>query len=381
MVNVQTESLIVGVLIIVAGVVSLEIGFSSAIVEIVAGVTASNLIDLGELEWLDFLSNLGLLGLMFFAGLEADPELMRRNLLKSLFIGFSSYFFPLISVFYVSHYLLSYSFEASLLIAIALSTTSLALVYPLLKEKRLLSQPTGQILLASAMVVDISSMLTMSFLFEGVNPYNIVFSVALLLLLFRLPKLGERLFNRYAGNHIEFKTRFIIVLLITLGFLSDTVRINEAVLAFAAGMFFAEFFRKDNITEKKVRALIFGFLAPFFFFSAGYSVDLSTVTGRVIFLAVALGLVAFTTKYIGTVYATANLFRSLVYKLAGLFFNMRLTFGIVASIFGLKSGLIDEETYIALLIVIVATSLVSSVISRQIPHEAGEDILEDILKL
>ncbi len=377
----QTESLVVSVLIILAGIGALEIGFSSSIFEIVAGVFASNVIKLGSLSWIDFLSNLGLLGLMFFAGLETDPELMRKHLWKSLFIGFCSYFFPLVSIFYVTYYILDYSFEASILIGIALSTTSLALVYPLLKEKKLLELPAGQILLAGAMVVDISSMLTMSYLFEGINVYNIVFSVALLLLLVRLPKWGEWLFERYAGNQIEFRTRFIIVVLIALGFLSETVHINEAVLAFTTGIFFAEFFRKDVKTERKIRAIIFGFLAPFFFFKAGYSVKLSVLSPKVIFLSLFLGTIAFATKYIGTVYATANLFRSAVYKLAGLFFNMRLTFGIVASLFGLKSGLIDEETYVALLLIIITTSIVSSVISNRMPHEVEEDLLEDIFKI
>ncbi|SMP07835.1 transporter, CPA2 family [Desulfurobacterium pacificum] len=377
----QTESLIVSFLIILAGIGALEIGFSSSILEILAGVFASNFLKLGDLKWIDFLSNLGLLGLMFFAGLETDPELMRKHFWKSLFIGFCSYFFPLISIFYVSHYLLNYSFEASLLIGIALSTTSLALVYPLLKEKNLLSLPAGQILLAGAMVVDISSMLTMSFLFEGINIYNLLFSIALLLLLFRLPKWGEKLFERYAGNQIEFRTRFIIVILIALGFLSETVHINEAVLAFTTGIFFAEFFRKDVNTEKKIRALIFGFLAPFFFFKAGYSVKLSVISPKVIFLSFVLGIIAFLTKYLGTVYATANLFRSAVYKLAGLFFNMRLTFGIVASLFGLNAGIIDEETYVALLLIIITTSVIASIVSHRLPHETEEDFLEDILKL
>ncbi len=377
----QTESLIVSILIILAGIGALEIGFSSSIFEIVAGVFASNVIKLGSLNWIDFLSNLGLLGLMFFAGLETDPELMRKHLWKSLFIGFCSYFFPLVSIFYVTHYILNYSFEASILIGIALSTTSLALVYPLLKEKKLLELPAGQILLAGAMVVDISSMLTMSYLFEGINIYNIIFSIALLLLLVRLPKWGEWLFERYAGNQIEFRTRFIIVVLIALGFLSETVHINEAVLAFTAGIFFAEFFRKDAQTEKKIRAIIFGFLAPFFFFKAGYSVKLSVLSPKVVFLSLFLGTVAFTTKYIGTVYATANLFKSAVYKLAGLFFNMRLTFGIVASLFGLKSGLIDEETYVSLLLIIITTSVISSIVSNRMPHEVEEDLLEDIFKI
>jgi len=380
-VKVQTESLIVSLLIIAAGVGALEIGFSSSILEIVAGTFASNFLELGNLPWIDFLSNLGLLGLMFFAGLETDPELMRKHFLKSLFIGFSSYFFPLVSVFYFSHYILGYSFENSLLIGIALSTTSLALVYPLLKEKKLLQHPTGQILLAGAMVVDISSMLTMSFLFEGINAYNILFTVALVLLLLKLPRWGEKLFERYKGNQIEFKTRFIVLVLIALGFLSEQVHINEAVLAFTTGIFFAELFKKDLTIEKKIRALIFGFLAPFFFFKAGYSVKLSTISLKVIFLSAFLGGIAFITKYIGTVYATANLFKGAVYKLAGLFFNMRLTFGIVASLFGLKAGLIDEETYVSLLLIIVITSLISSLISNRMPHEVEEDLLEDIFKL
>ncbi|RKQ63613.1 transporter (CPA2 family) [Thermovibrio guaymasensis] len=379
--KVQTESLIVSVLIILAGIGALEIGFSSSIFEILAGTFASNFLKLGDLPWIDFLSNLGLLGLMFFAGLETDPELLRKHCLKSLFIGFSSYFFPLVSVFYFSHYILGYSFEASVLIGIALSTTSLALVYPLLKEKGLLNYPAGQILLAGAMVVDISSMLTMSFLFEGINVYNLIFTAVLVLLLFRLPKWGEKLFERYSGNQIEFKTRFIVIVLVALGFLSEQVHINEAVLAFTTGIFFAELFRKDKVIEKKIRALIFGFLAPFFFFKAGYSVKLSVVSLKVIFLALFLGSIAFVTKYVGTVYATANLFKSAVYKLAGLFFNMRLTFGIVASVFGLEAGLIDEETYVALLLIIVSTSLVASVISNRFPHETSDDLLEDIFKI
>jgi len=380
-VNLQAESLIVSVLIILAGIFALELGFSSSILEIVAGVLASNILNLENLSWLDFLSNLGLLGLMFFAGLETDPELMRKHLHKSLFIGFCSYFFPLVSIFYVTHYILKYSSEASLLIGIALSTTSLALVYPLLKEKRILRLPAGQILLAGAMVVDISSMLTMSFLFEGINIYNLLFSVALLLLLVRLPKWGERLFDRYARNSIEFKTRFIVVMLVGLGFLSETVHINEAVLAFTTGILFAEFMKKDYVTERKIKALIFGFLAPFFFFKAGYSVKLSVVSLKVVLLSLFLGIIAFGTKYIGTVYATANLFKGAVYKLAGLFFNMRLTFGIVASLFGLKKGLIDEETYVALLLIIVATSVISSIVSHRLPREVEEDILSDIFKV
>ena len=377
----ETESLIVSALIIGAGIISLEIGFPSAILEIVAGVFASNFLKLGELKWMEFLANLGLLGLMFFAGLETEPELLRKHLAKSIFIGFSSYFFPLVSVFYVSHYILNYSFQASLLIGIALSTTSLALVYPLLKEKKMLSLPAGQILLSGAMVVDIASMLTLGFLFGGLNIYNMILGVAIILLIVKLPKWGELLFERYVDNQIEFRTRFILVVLVALGFLSETVNVNEAVLAFSAGMIFAEFFRKDLDTERKIRAIIFGFLAPFFFFKAGYTVSLKALSFKILIIAIVLGTVAFLSKYAGTVYATANIFKGTVYKLAGLFFNLRLTFGIVASLFGLQAGIIDEDTYLSLLLIIVSTSIISSVISNRLPKSSGHDVLEDAMRV
>jgi glutathione-regulated potassium-efflux system ancillary protein KefC len=102
---------------------------------------------------------------------------------------------------------------------------------------------------------------------------------------------------------------------------------------------------------------------------------------KVLFLSILLGLTAFITKYLGTVYATANIFKGAVYKLAGLFFNLRLTFGIVASMFGLKAGIIGEETYVALLIIIVVTSFISSLISNSLPREVENDILEDIFKI
>jgi hypothetical protein len=60
---------------------------------------------------------------------------------------------------------------------------------------------------------------------------------------------------------------------------------------------------------------------------------------------------------------------------------MRLTFGIVASLFGLNAGIIDEETYVALLLIIITTSVIASIVSHRLPHETEEDFLEDILKL
>jgi len=375
----EIESLIVILFIITAGIIALEIGFSSAIFEIIAGSIAVNFFHMSDLKWAEFLANIGLLGLMFFAGLESDIQILKKNFLKAFFIGISSFLLPLISIFLITKFIFNYSLKSSLLISVALSTTSLALVYPLLKDKKMLKLPSGQTLLAGAMVVDIVSMFTLSFIFEGINLSNIVFLLGLLIIMFLLPKIGEKLFKRYLHNNIEFPIRFIIAILIAIGFLSKEIHINEAVLAFALGIFFSEFFRQNDILEKKLRAIIFGFVAPFFFFKAGYSIKLENINIHIIILSFILGSVAFTTKYIATVIATKPFFKKTVYKIAGLFFNMRLTFGIVASIFGLEYKVIDTDTYTALLLIIVSTSLIASFLMKKLPAEIKEEELESFI--
>jgi len=375
----EIESLIVILFIITAGIIALEIGFSSAIFEIIAGSIAVNFFHMSDLKWAEFLANIGLLGLMFFAGLESDIQILKKNFLKAFFIGISSFLLPLISIFLITKFIFNYSLKSSLLISVALSTTSLALVYPLLKDKKMLKLPSGQTLLAGAMVVDIVSMFTLSFIFEGINLSNIVFLLGLLVIMFFLPKIGEKLFNRYLHNNIEFPIRFIIAILIAIGFLSKEIHINEAVLAFALGIFFSGFFRENDILEKKLRAIIFGFVAPFFFFKAGYSIKLENINIHIIILSFILGSVAFATKYIATVIATKPFFKKTVYKIAGLFFNMRLTFGIVASIFGLEYKVIDTDTYTALLLIIVSTSLIASFLMKKLPAEIKEEELESFI--
>ncbi|WP_024791671.1 cation:proton antiporter [Lebetimonas sp. JS138] len=375
----EIESLVVVALIIIAGIIALEISFSPAIFEIIAGSIAANFFHMSDLKWAEFLANVGLLGLMFFAGLESDLKLLKKNFIKAVFIGVSSFLLPFVSIFLISKFILLYSLKASLLISIALSTTSLALVYPLLKDKNMLHLNSGQTLLAGAMIVDIISMFSLSFLFEGINYQNIIFLGVLLIVMFVLPKFGEKLFARYTGNHIEFPIRFIIAILISIGFLSKEIHINEAVLAFALGIFFSEFLKENEMIEKKLRAIIFGFVAPFFFFKAGYSIKLDVINFKILFLSIILGIIAFGTKYLATVIATKPFFKKSVYKIAGLFFNMRLTFGIVASVFGLEFKIIDVNTYVSLLLIIISTSLAASVLMKRMPSEITEEELEDFI--
>ena len=131
---------------------------------------------------------------MFFAGFEIDRNILKEYYKRSTLIGMSSLLTLFTTTFY---FMLNLGLKASLLIAVLMSTTSLALVYPALKEKGLFRIKTGHILLSSAMIVDILSIIFIIILFGVVDLYAIVYITIALTLLYIAPKAGKWIFSRY----------------------------------------------------------------------------------------------------------------------------------------------------------------------------------------
>lgn len=362
------DSFLVALLVIIAGIISIEAGISTAIFEILAGVIGANVLGIESVDWLNFLANFGLLGIMFFAGFETNGEMIKKYYKKSLSIGLASYIVPFALIFVLAFLIFNLELRSSFLIGIAMSTTSLALVYPLLKERGILNRKNGQILLTSAMVVDILSMLSLSLIFGGFGRYTIIFIIAILVSLYLLPRLGRWLFSRYESGITQFKVRFILLVLLALGFFSEKAGVHAAILAFVAGFVFSELLEEHEVLEEKLRGLVFGFLAPLFFLKAGLAVNLSLINMNTLFLVCLLTIVAFIGKFFGTFYVTKKYLKKTA-KFAGFLFNFRLSFGIIVAIFGLSTGLINESFYIAIITTIILTSLISSAFLKIIPHE------------
>ncbi len=358
-----TEGVVIGLLVIVAGMISIEFGVSVAILEILAGTIGGNLLNLHTATWLEFLSHLGLLGLMFYAGFETDMELLARNWKRSFAVGAVAFFAPFLVVLCVGLFLLNLGVQAALLLAIALSTTSLAIVYPVLKERGLLAKEEGQMLLSSAMVVDLLSMFALTIGFEGFSWVTLLFLVLVFPLMWLLPRLGRWLFSRYGQNIVEYELRFLLLMILALGFGAEAAGVHAAIIAYLAGLFWNELLMEDEKVIDKLHGIIFGFFAPVFFFSAGMAFTFESLTLRHLWLIPLLLGLAMGAKYLGT-----RIVSSLVKVLkpyagfAAVLFNFRLTFGIVAALIGFESGIISSELYTAILAVIVGSALLTSVV-------------------
>ncbi len=368
----RQDTVIVGVLIFLAGIISIEIGFSTAILEILAGVLASNVLGVHSVEWLDFLADFGLVGIMFYAGFEVDPKLLKQNLIVNIFLGAIAYFIPLIAIFSILSTFLGFPFRKVLLIAISLSTTSLALVYAVLREKKIIEKEYSQIILGGALITDVLSILSLPFL-AGTFPLSAIFYVALaIIFMFLSPKLGKWVFSRYRRSLVELEMRLVLLLLIILPLIAERTLISEAVLAFLLGVLFSEIVEEDVAIQEKLRGIIFGFLAPAFFFRAGLFINLSTITINSVILLLLLIPLTFVAKYLSVFVTSWVCVGREVSKIAGLFFVFNLTFGIIAAVYGLSAGIIDTELYTVLLLTILVTTLVSSIILRVTPEELYE---------
>lgn len=358
---------VAGVLIL-AGVLALELGLSSAITELVAGVFLAFVVDVAPMTWLQFLAHFGMLGLMFMACFEVDPAVVRRAWKASLGIGLMSLLCPLGGIFLLARYAFGLSPEVAGLVGIGLSTTSLALVYSFLKERDLLAGDLGQTVLGAAMVVDVLSMVGLALLLGEVGWGTAIFVATAAPALWKLPRLGEWIFRRYRGNVVEFELRFLLMVMVGMGFLAERVGIHAAVVSFTVGLLLSEAVQDHEALEDKMKGIVFSFLAPIFFLRAGTQIelrqlDLPTLGIAGLFLVGAVGL-----KYVGTLLAARFLQPGLGH-FAGILFNYRLTFGIITATVGLQEGLLDRWLFSTILLVVLASALLPMILLRDLPSE------------
>lgn len=349
--------LVVAGMILVSGLVAIEIGVAAAILEIIAGIVMGNFLSFESFETLEILADFGLLAIMYFAGLEIDTDILRRNMKSSLEIGTISFAVPFAAIGLISYYLMHFSQASSILIAITLSATSIPLVYSVLASSGKLNDENKKIL-SAAMVVDVFSMMALSIIASDITRYTIYFLVVLILFSLFVSNLGKRIFRYYKGNACELEFKIIMFIILSIGLISELAGIEAVLLAFGAGVVTSAFVVEHEMLWDKLRSITFGFLAPIFFFKVGTTVSVHTLIDNIGLITVFF-FIAFTVKYYST-YMTAKKHIPKRSRFIGLLFNTPLSIGIVAATIGLQSGIFTAELYSTMIGVVILLSIVAS---------------------
>ena len=359
-------------LALVASLFAIRFRVSTALAEIVVGAAAqailgatvgSEALGVGE-PWVKFLAGLAAILLTFLAGAELDPQVFKLKWKEAAAIGVVSFVVPFLGCAAAGHYLLGWGVRPSLLAGVALSATSVAVVYTVMMEYGLNKTDYGKTLLAACFITDLGSVLALGLIFAPFTYKTLIFVGATVASFMALPWLTSRLFERFGGRPSEPETRFLLLCLLGLGALAAWAD-SEAVLpAYLIGMALAGTVGRDHAFIRRLRTVTIGLLTPFYFIRAGYLVSIPAVIAAPVAFVFFLAVEA-STK-IASIYPVARYFgsprRDAMYTT--LLMSTGLTFGTIAALFGLSRDIIDKSQYSVLVAVIIATAIIPTMIAN-----------------
>lgn len=359
-------------LALIATLLSIWFRVATALSEIVVGTVAQLIIGaligtaaLGaDQGWIKFLAGTGAIVLTFLAGAELDPEVFRRKWKEATAVGLISFFAPFLACAAAARWALGWGYEASWLAGIAMSTTSVAVVYAVMIEFGFNATDYGKTVLAACFVTDLGTVVALGLMFAPFTLKTVLFVGVLTVAALALPWITPRFFRRYGGRPSELEAKFLLFTLFGLGALAAWAD-SEAVLpAYLIGMVLAGTVGKDHVLVRRLRTLTFGLLTPFYFIRAGSYVSLPALLAAP--GAFLLMLVVKVTSKIAGVYPMTKAFRSPAKEgmYTTLLMSTGLTFGTISALFGLSHQIVDQSQYSALVAAVIASAVIPTLIAN-----------------
>jgi Kef-type K+ transport system membrane component KefB len=361
-------------LALIATLLAIWLNLSTALTEIVVGTVAQLIIGAfivrGGLAasarsgWIGFLAGTGAIVLTFLAGAELDPGIFRTKWKEVTVVGLVGFFAPFLGATAVAHYLLHWSTRSSWLAGVALSTTSVAVVYAVMLELGFNTTSFGKAILAACFVNDLGTVIALGLIFSPFTVKTLIFVAVSIVVFVILPFLTPRFFRKYGGRVSEIEAKYLLFLLFGMGGLAVWAG-SEAVLpAYVIGMMLAGSVGRDHILIRRLRTLTFGLLTPFYFIRAGSFVSVPALIAAPLTFA-ALFFAKMLSKVIGLL-PTVRAFK--YQREEGLYYTLMmstgLTFGTISALFGLNHGIIDQAQYSHLVATVIGSAVIPTVIAN-----------------
>jgi Kef-type K+ transport system membrane component KefB len=349
--------------VLLASTISVEIGLSVALIELVAGVIVGNAFHLDVPSWLSFLGSFAGILLTFQAGAEVDVVQFRREWRASLSIGLVSFAAPFLTVALLAYYGLDWSRRQAEIGGLALSTTSLAVVYAVLVETGLNRELVGKRLMSATYVTDIATVAGLTILFVKPTLWVIPFALVSVVLIAALPRVATWFFARYGNRVIEPEIKLVFAGLFLLMWLGSRANSQAALPAFALGLVMSPFYVSHRAEQTRMRVVSFAFLTPFFFLKGGMSVSTAALWANLGILGV-LFIGKMVPKLVG-VYPLARKYTAPHATFTTLLMSTGLTFGTITSLYGLNARIIDRTQFSLLISVVVLSAIVPTAIAQR----------------
>jgi len=352
-------------LALAASLISIWAAISVALIEIMVGAVAGNVIGLPLSPWVNYLAGFGAILLTFLAGTEVDADVVRRNFGASVGVGFVSFLAPYLGCLLAARYLLGWSWPEAQIAGIALSTTSVAVVYAVMVETGLNKTELGKIILAACFVTDLGTVLALGIVFANFNIWLVGFAAATAVAAWLLPKYAPWFFAKVGHRVSEPQTKFVLLVLFLLGGIATSVG-SEAVLpAYIIGMVLAPAFQHEHELAHRLRVMAFAILTPFYFLKAGSLIEFNALVAGAGLIALFLAL-KMLTKFVGILPLTRVFrFKRRDGIYTTLLMSTGLTFGSISALYGLTNNIIDQRQYTILLTAVIGSAVVPTLIAQR----------------
>ena len=351
----------------IAGQISIRLGQPSVLGKIIVGIILGPAL-LGwvhETELLTVFSEIGVLLLMFLAGLETDLKEMNRNKKAAALVAIGGIILPIILGYVGSQYY-GMSVGESIFIGLLLSATSVSISVQTLRELGWLNSKEGTTLLGAAVLDDVIVviLLAVAMSFFAGSDTNIALLIGKKILFFVVLILASKwivpqfikLFSRFKVTEAVLSAGLIICF--SAAYFAEFLGLAGIIGTFFAGIAIAQTdFKKD--IEHKVEPIAYGIFVPFFFVNIGVAVSFDGIGNQIGFIVI-FSIIAVVSKFVGA---------GIGAKLAG--FNMKSSMGVGAGMIsrgevaliiaamGIESGLLPTQYYTAMIIVVIVTTIVT----------------------
>jgi len=382
----------------------LPIVVGEILVGIIIGRSGFQLIPADE-PILDFMAEFGFVFLMFLSGMEIDFSSLsssnkkmeraeRSNKLGPLGLAGISFAITLVLAFGVSFVLVQTGLAQNMwMMGLILSTTSLGVVVPILKEKRLIGGKFGQTLLFAALIADFATMLLITVMIAILSSgltFDILLVGLLFLAFFIIMRFGNFLSSltwihslikelSHATAQIKMRSAFAIMLIFVV--LSESLGVEVILGAFLAGAIIAllkTFYDQEVVHQ--LESIGYGFLIPIFFIKVGLDINLRVIfeTSSALLLVPILVIAALAVKFIPALIFRLN-FTWRESLSAGALLSARLSLIIAAAAISMRLNLITEALNAAILVVAILTVTLAPLLFSAIYKPSQEFVKQPVL--
>jgi Kef-type K+ transport system membrane component KefB len=345
---------------LIASALSVRLGITVALLELLLGVVVGNILNLNTTDWLDFLARFGAVLLTFLAGLEVDTGFLRSRFKQTATLGALSFLGPLVVVSAVTLLLFNWGLRAALISGISLSTASLAIIYSQLVDKGLTKVSFGKLVMSSAFITDLLAVVALTVALTRPTIWFPLYVTVSLLLLVTLPRAAQWFYEHFGKRTFEAEVKLIFLCLLVLMLLATLSNGRAVLSAFLLGSVMSGYYVRHKDELNKLRTVAFSFLTPLFFIKSGMLVSLGAVYAHLPILAV-LVLCQLPANLLLTYPAARRINRPNA-TIISFMLAPGLSIGLIAAVYGLTNNIIDNSQFSVLVSTIIITAIIPTAI-------------------